>query len=87
MTGVTKRGFSFDIPTSTLDDMELVDMLCELDEKNPMQVSALVKKLLGSEQRGRLYDFVRTEAGNVPILEVSRTVAEIFEAMGESGKN
>ena len=42
--------------------------------------------LLG-ENKKALYDYLRTEDGRVPVAEISKSIKEIFESFGESGKN
>ena len=66
--------------------MELLDAIVEADE-NPLAVSKVVKLLLGENQRRKLYDHLRTDKGNVPILAVSNAVAEIFRGSGQAVKN
>lgn len=85
--GETKSGFKYKVDEAMLDDMELIDAMAETDSGNPLKVSVVVDKLLGAEQKQKLYDHLRTKKGNVPIQEVVDTVIEIFEDMGEQGKN
>lgn len=84
--GKTTSGFEYQIEEKTLDNMELLDAVVEADS-NPLAISRVVKMLLGDEQRKKLYDHLRTESGNVPILAVSEIVAEIFRNSGQPGKN
>lgn len=86
MHGKTASGFEYEIDPKALDNMELVDAIVEADE-SPLAVSRVVKLLLGDKQRKALYDHLRTEDGNVPILAVSNAVAEIFRASGQEVKN
>lgn len=80
--GKLESGFAYQIEDHVLDNMELVDAIVEAEE-NPLAVSKVTKMLLGSEQRKRLYDHLRTEDGNVPIVAVSEAVAEIFRSSGQ----
>lgn len=84
--GKTTSGFEYEIDESALDNMELLDAIAETDE-NPLAFSKLVTCLLGAEQRKKLYNHLRTEKGNVPILAVSEEIAEIFRNTGKAGKN
>lgn len=84
--GNTSTGFGYEIPEETLDNMELVDAIAELDE-NPLMVSQVTALLLGKEQRKKLYDHVRAEDGRVPSEALSKEVAEIFESIGAESKN
>lgn len=86
--GTLENGFKFDIDDAVLDDMELIDDMAEAQGDNPLKISAVMNKVLGEEQKGRLYDHVRDEAtGRVPVEKVSACLAEIFEKIGEEAKN
>ena len=84
--GITKSGFSYELEENVFDNMELVDIIAEATENDPVAVSRLVKLVLGMEQRKRLYDHLRTEDGRVPTAAVFETVGEIFTSFGQ-GKN
>lgn len=84
--GITKTGFSYELEDNVFDNMELVDTIAEATENDPVAVSRLVKLVLGTEQRKRLYDHLRTEDGRVPTAAVIETVGEIFTSFGQ-GKN
>ena len=85
ITGKTSTGFAFSIEEHVLDNMELVDAIVESDE-NPAMISKVVKMILNPEQRNALYDHLRTEHGNVPIMAVVNEVVEIF-SFSQQGKN
>lgn len=84
--GKLKSGFEYEVAEEVRDNMELLDAIVEAEE-NPLAVSKVVKLLLGEDQRRKLYDHLRTEKGNVPILAVSNAVAEIFRGSGQAVKN
>jgi len=83
--GKTRSGFAFELEDHVLDSMELLDTIMEADE-NPAAISKVVKMILPAEQRKKLYDHLRTEKGNVPIMAVAQEVAEIFSS-NQQGKN
>lgn len=83
--GKTSSGFEFEIAEHVLDSMELLDAIVEADE-NPAALSNVVKMILPKEQQKDLYNHLRTEKGNVPIMAVAQEVAEIFSYTSE-GKN
>lgn len=83
--GKTSSGFAFSVEEHVLDSMELLDAIVEADE-NPAALSKVVKLILPKEQQKALYDHLRTEHGNVPIMAVAQEVAEIFSYTPE-GKN
>lgn len=86
LTGTLKNGFEFEIEENALDNMELVDAMAEAQEDDPTKFSKAVLILLGKEQRDRLYDHVRKD-GRVAISDVTEAFVEIFQAIGEQGKN
>jgi len=84
--GKLESGFEYEVAEEVRDNMELLDAIVEAEE-NPLAVSKVVKLLLGENQRRKLYDHLRTDKGNVPILAVSNAVAEIFRGSGQAVKN
>ena len=83
----TKSGFKCLINKEQLNDMELVDKIAEADAGNPLAVSAVIEKILGKEQKSKLYNHLRNEDGRVPIEKVGDEITEIITALGEEGKN
>lgn len=86
ISGKTKSGFEYAIENNVFDNMELVDTIAEATEDDPVALSKLVKMVLGTEQRKKLYDHLRTEDGRVPTAAVFAAVGEIFTSFGQ-GKN
>lgn len=76
--GKTATGFNYAIDEHKLDDMELFDLISE-SEDNPMLSSKILLKILGKDQRQKLYDHCRTAEGNVPVEKTLNELAEIFE--------
>ena len=87
MKGKLKNGFSFDVDENALDNMELIDAMAEAQEENPAMFSKAVLLLLGKDQRKKLYDHIRADNGRVSVEAVTHSFVEIFEALGEQGKN
>lgn len=86
MTGKTTSGFEYYVNDKVFDNMELVDIIAEATEDNPMVAHRLVKMVLGDEQREKMYNHLRTEDGRVPIASVFQVIGEIFSAFN-GGKN
>ena len=86
ITAKTESGFSIELEESTLDNMEVLDALSDLDEGNPLAMSRLVVKLLGKDGKKRLYDHLRTEDGRVPASAVESAIMELFQSI-HAGKN
>lgn len=85
--GTTKSGFNFEIDEKVLDDMELIDAMAAAQGDDPTQISVVVVKIFGPEQRKRLYDHVRAEDGRVPVTDVANIITEIIDSLGDDGKN
>lgn len=80
-----ENGFKCSIDTDALDDMELVEMLADIEE-NPLLMGKVVKKVFGDEKE-KLYKFLKTKDGRVPIQKVSDAIEQAFNALGEDAKN
>lgn len=80
------NGFEVEISENAMENMELVDTLAEITDENPLAVSKVCSMVLGDNKKA-LYEHLRTEDGRVPISEISKSIKEIFESFGESGKN
>ena len=86
LKGKTKSGFEFEIDETRLDDMEFVEALADVEE-NFLKFPKVCNILLGEEQKKRLYDHLRAEAGKVPVQLMSETITEIMILAGNSTKN
>ena len=84
--GVTASGFEFEIDDAVINDMELIDAIADSMDDNPLAFSKVCAKLLGSEQRKKLYDHLR-ENGRVPLEKISTEITDIFNSFGDNGKN
>ena len=86
MKGTTTTGFEFEINEEELDDMRILDMIVEMADGDLAKLSPLVKKVLGEEQRERLYAHLEEKEGRASLARVSDEINEIFEA-SKAGKN
>ena len=87
MKGKLKNGFEFDIDEKALDNMDLIDAMAEAQDDNPAKFSKAILLLLGKDERDRLYDHIREKDGRVPIQSVADSFVEIFQILGDQGKN
>ena len=85
--GKTESGFEFQLDESALDDMRLVDALADLEDGDPLSISRVLSLLLGKEQRSRAYTHLSGADGRVSVEAASSFVVEIFQALGQQGKN
>lgn len=85
--GQLSNGFKYEIDETKMDDMEFLDALAEARDEDPVSVSIVIKKLLGKEQRKAFYDHIREEDGRVPVQKTMDALNEMFDQMGDEGKN
>lgn len=77
--GKTESGFEYKVNEDVLDDMEIIDLLSSIDEGEVQNLTKAADKILGVEQRKKLYDHIRTEDGRVPVAKFSE---EFFDILG-----
>lgn len=78
MKGTTSTGFNYEFDETLFEDLEFIELLADADE-NGMQFPKFLVRLLGDEQKKKLYDHVRSENGRVSILDVKREVVEMMD--------
>jgi hypothetical protein len=81
-----ENGLNIEIQENALNNMELLDDLVDLDEGNGYAISRIVSRILSKEQKKKLYDHLR-EDGTVQVSKVVEALKEIFDKLGEQGKN
>ena len=86
MQGKTKSGFEFERDETVLDEMRILDMIAGISSGDVTQLSPLTRKILGDDQKERLYRHLEETEGRASISRVSEEITEIFEAC-KSGKN
>lgn len=86
MKGITNSGFEYNLDETALDDYELLEDLCELDNGNTARTISALNRLLGTEQKDQLKEHLREENGRVPASKMMVEMAEIFNSVKE-GKN
>lgn len=85
--GTLSNGFKYEIDDEIMDDMEMVEAVAEAQGENPLAVATVIKMALGEDQKKRLYDYIRNDKGRVPVQKAVESLTEMFEALGEDGKN
>ena len=86
--GTTSTGFEYVITDEAMNDAELLDALIEADEGNTTSMMKAMNKLLGAEQKQKLYEHLRDEHGRVPIVGERSLTSEMTEIMsGDAVKN
>lgn len=81
----TESGFECEIDEGILNDVEILDVFCELEDGNPAHVGKAVKKMLRDDAK-RLYDHVRTEDDRVPVEALGKELADIVNSINELKK-
>ncbi len=81
----TPSGFECRVEEEALDDMELMEDLVAIDKGDLSVLPAMTLRLLGQEQKQRLYEHLRIK-GRVPITAVANEIGNIIGAL-KSKKN
>lgn len=82
---ITSTGFEADIDESVLDNMELMEAVYAINDKDLKPFINLAKLMLGEDDKKRLYDHIR-ENGRVPIRKFSAELTEIMNSLGSKKK-
>lgn len=77
-TGMTKSGFTYTLDPEALDDYELLEELCDIDNGDTSKITVAAKRLLGSEQMKDLKEHLRNDQGRVPATKMIEEITQIF---------
>lgn len=80
-------GISIDIEKEVFDDMQIVDLLAELEDGNGLAISKLSKLVFKPEDKQKIYNALKDGNGRIPVNKFADTFTEIFQKLGENGKN
>lgn len=81
-----ESGLNIKVKDSVMDNMELLDDLVALDEGNGYAISRVLSRMLDPEEKKKLYDHLRVD-GVTRVSAVVQAMREIFDKLGETGKN
>ena len=84
--GITDSGFEFEIDENSMNDMEVVDALARMIDNDLLAMPILSDKMLGKDQKKRLYDHIRRDDGRVLIEDFTKEILDIFAKGGEATK-
>lgn len=84
--GTTSTGFTYEISDDNIDDYDLLETLCEVDNGNNSLIPKVAKLMLGKEQLDALKDHLRNEDGRVRTSDMFREIMEIMRGNND-GKN
>ena len=79
-------GLTLSVKDDVMDNMELLDDLVELDEGNGFAISRVLNRILETDEKKKLYDHLR-ENGVTKVSKVVDAMKEIFDKLGDNGKN
>lgn len=85
--GKLENGFEYEVDENVLDDMRMLDAMAKARNEDPLMISYVSEKLLGEEQRERLYKHLENEDGRTPIEVATQAIVDIILALGDEGKN
>ena len=81
-----ESGLNIKVKDSVMDNMELLDDLVALDEGNGYAISRVLSRMLDPEEKKKLYNHLRVD-GVTSVSAVVQAMREIFDKLGETGKN
>ena len=87
-----KDGFSCKVDSNALDDMRVLEGLIAMEAPDTTSfekikaASETVTVLLGTDGKKALYDYLAKRDGHVSVAEVTKTIGEVFGALGETEK-
>jgi hypothetical protein len=85
--GTLNCGFAYEVDDEVLDDMYLVEAVAEAQGEDPLKITKVITMVLGPEQKARLYKHLENEKHRVPAEVAVTTLQELFEKLGDEGKN
>jgi len=78
------NGFQTDIDPIVLDDLEVIEMLADIEDGNPLAFPRVSKKLLGQDGHRKLCDLLREKDGRVPTEAFGTELTEVIRQLGEN---
>lgn len=85
-TGTTTSGFTFEIDEEMLDDYELFEDICAIDNGDVSKITIVADGCLGKEQMKRLKEHCRNEKGRVSTMRMIDEITQILTKCSP-GKN
>lgn len=82
--GRTSSGFEFTADNEQINNAEFLEDYVEMTNGNTSAVFKVIGRILGKEQKAKLYDHIRDEHGNVPVDKLNVELGEIFGALSQN---
>jgi len=86
ITGKTESGFEYKLDDEVLDDYELLETLCDIDNGNNSLITKVARQVLGENQLNALKEHLRNDSGRVPASKMTEEITQIFKG-AKTGKN
>ena len=84
--GKTSTGFSFKADSEQLTNAEFLEVFAEVQKGDAMGSFALIRILLGEEQKNQLYDHCRNKKGMVPVEKLAEELGDIVKRLSEAAE-
>lgn len=81
------NGFELEIDENGLDDWEILEILCDLDEGKFGKMPKVFSALIGEEQFVALKAYLKEKDGKVRISAMQNVLAEMFATLKEGKKS
>ena len=85
--GKTKSGFEYKIEDTAFNDMRVIDLLIDMDNKDAGDAIIIMSKvsrlLLGEQQKNELYKHIANEDGSVGMDKFMDEMADILTSKPE----
>ena len=85
--GKTKSGFEYKIEDTAFNDMRVIDLLIDMDNKDAGDAIIIMSKvsrlLLGEQQKNELYKAIANEDGSVGMDKFMDEMADILTSKPE----
>lgn len=79
ISGTTESGFEFSLDPEALDDYELLECLCDIDNGDVSKITVAANALLGDAQMKKLKEHLRNEKGRVSAKKMIEEITQIFQ--------
>ena len=91
LTIKTDAGFECEVSEYALNDMRVLDALVDLNRGDNVDKMAAIKelidRLLGKEQKEKLYSFIEERKGYADLSETTKAISEIISKINDAKKN
>jgi len=80
------NGFELEVDKNGLDDWEILEILCDLDDGKFGKMPKVFDAVLGADQFAALKAYLKETEGKVKISTMQNLLGEIFDTLKEGKK-